>query len=331
MKPPLLCLHGPDGLEITLSPRGASWLSCRVPVEGETGPREVLAGSSDPEDPQRLACYAGATIGRWANRIAGAVLRRDGHVWPLVPHPAGSAHQLHGGPDGWSHRLWRVEEQAPDQAVFALHSPDGDQGFPGAVEVRVRYRLHPGRRLRIDFEACADAPTPLAMTNHAYFNLDGVGTPGDARAQRLRLHADAWMPVDAALIPTGPPVALDGEIRADDPMDLRRLRAADARPFATHPAMAAAGGYDHGWRLAPGHAQEAARLVSADGRLAMSIATSMPALQFYDGRALAPPCAGLALEPGWLPDSLGRDDTGQPDAWLRPGVPRHDWIEYRFG
>ncbi|WP_461549044.1 aldose epimerase family protein, partial [Sphaerotilus sulfidivorans] len=129
MKPLLLCLHGPDGLEITLSPRGASWLSCRVPVEGEAQPREVLAGGTDPEDPQRLACYAGATVGRWANRIAGAVLRRDGHVWPLLPHPAGSAHQLHGGPDGWSHRLWCIVQQAADQVVFALHSPGRRQGF----------------------------------------------------------------------------------------------------------------------------------------------------------------------------------------------------------
>lgn len=329
-------LHGPEedgdgtGLTVVVHPLGASWLSCRVPMGPGQAPREVLAGPGTATDARRRATYAGATIGRYANRIAGARLAATGHA--LAPHPPGSPHQLHGGPDGWDRRRWAVEHAAHDRVTFALHSPAGDQGFPGAVDARVHYAMRPGRALRITFEARADAPTPVAMTNHAYFNLDATapdGRPTDARGHRLWLNATHMLPVDAALVPR------DGGLAAvaGGAFDFATApRPADARPHADDPQIVAGGGgYDHGWLLAPACADGAAdalRLSSADGRLTMALRTTMPALQFYDGRAMD--CAGLALEPGWLADSPNRTGWPQPSCWLAAGEVRRGWVEYRF-
>lgn len=334
-------LRGADGLAITVTDFGATWLSCRVPMPDGTR-RETLVGTADPADPRRLAAYVGATVGRYANRIAGARLQRGDQSWTLVPQP-GSAHQLHGGPDSWANRHWQLVSQGDDHVEFILHSPDGDQGFPGAVTARVRYSVLPGLRVRIAYEAVSDAATPVAMTNHAYFNLDAGtdGTPTDARQHRLWLDAGQVLPVDAELIaldPKGPrPVA-------GTAFDFSDARPADARLHADDEQIRTVGGYDHGWLLSPGCAgalADALRLSSADGRLSMALRTTMPALQFYDGRALEGlptrdgtgthgPGAGLALEPGWLADSPNRPDWPQPSCWLAPGEVMRHHIEYRF-
>jgi aldose 1-epimerase len=333
-------LRSPDGLVIRVSDFGATWRSCQVPMpDGAT--REALIDTADLHDPHRLANYAGATVGRYANRIAHARLQRDGQVWPLVPQ-SGSAHQLHGGPDGWSHRRWAVVAQADDHIELILHSPEGDQGFPGAVTARVRYSVRPGLRVCIDYEAVSDAATPVAMTSHAYFNLDAPAPDGptDARQHRLWLDATHLLPVDAALIPLGGLQPVTGGA-----FDFSTPRPADAQPHAEDPQVrAAGGGYDHGWLLArtcAGAAADALRLTSADGRLTMALRTTMPALQFYDGRALADmptrdglgrhrAGAGLALEPGWLADSPNRPDWPQPTCWLAAGEVMRHRIEYRF-
>jgi aldose 1-epimerase len=127
------------GLELRLLSHGASWVGCSVPLRDGTR-RELLLGFDTLDQQRANRAYVGATVGRWANRIAGPVLQRDGRSWPLSTEP-GLAHQLHGGPGGFHQRDWTLKDLGAGHAVFGLHSPDGDQGFPGALDMTVRYAL----------------------------------------------------------------------------------------------------------------------------------------------------------------------------------------------
>jgi aldose 1-epimerase len=329
----MLELTGSDGLTLRLMNHGATWLSCQVPLP-DGSRREVLLGGPSPQAQQLGRAYMGATVGRYANRIANATLQRDGDVIALTPNP-GSRHQLHGGPGGLDTRVWEITSLQPDAVTFSLHSPAGEQGFPGNLRVQVSYRLSEPGCIEMETVAEVDAPCPLALTNHAYFNLDA--THADARTQRLRVAAAQVMPVDAELIPFGPPVDVAGSS-----FDFRRPQVIGSRWLADE-QQRLAGGYDHAWLLdesCADAAEPAAVLQSGDGRLQLSVHTSLPALQVYtgqflgtetgrDGRLYAP-CAGVALEPGFLPDSPNHPEWPQPSCWLRPGqVSRHRTV-YHF-
>lgn len=308
-------LVGADGLRLRLLDIGATWWSLQVPVPGEAPPREVLLGGATPEKHLNNRAYLGATVGRVANRIAGATITRNGNTWPLQAQP-GSPHQLHGGPDGYDRRRWQLREQRADRACWALHSPDGDQGFPGALDIEMTVTMAGDGVIEQRFIARSSAPTPVCLTNHAYFNLDG--RPGDVRAHRLQIDATHVAPVDEALIPLGQLAPVD-----DGVFDFRTLRRIDDQ---------AEGRYDHGLLLTPQARpmqHPAAVLVSGDGRLWMRLFTTMPALQLYTGGHLAgEPArdggtlaahAGVALEPQWLPDSVHHPEWPQPELWLAPG------------
>jgi aldose 1-epimerase len=300
------------GLELRLLRHGASWVGCRVPLR-DGARREVLLGFDTMAEQRANLAYVGATVGRWANRIAGPVLRRDGRSWPLTTAP-GLLHQLHGGPGGFHQRDWAVLKHDAGLVVFGLHSPDADQGFPGALDVTVRYALGPDLSVEVVFDALlqGEQACPVSLTNHAYFQLDDP--PGDVRHQRLRVDADSYLPVDAQGLPrNGPqPVAGAG-------FDFRRER---------HIGTA----LDHAFLLHGG-----ASLRSADHRVALHLWTSMPALQVYTGEFLPegtggrfPRFGGIALEPGWLADSPNHPEWPQPDCWLKPGVRWKHRIVYRF-
>ena len=186
----LIELAHPCGSRIVLMDWGATWLSCRVMVGGVE--REVLLGCTHLADYFKQTAYLGATIGRFANRIAGARMIREGKVYSLAPNEGGN--QLHGGPQGFNRRRWRVVEQSAEHVVFGIESEDGDQGFPGHLVATVGYRLQDGARIRIDYTATVDAPCPVNLTNHAYFNLDGAVT--DVRDHRLQIAAQHYLPVD---------------------------------------------------------------------------------------------------------------------------------------
>lgn len=329
----VLQLSDADGLTLTLMDWGATWLSCRVPLR-DGAPREVILGGPSPAAQRHGGGFLGATVGRYANRIAGARLQRGGQVWPLQAQP-GSRHTLHGGPLGLHAQRWQIAERSAAAVCFTLDSPAGDQGFPGRLQARVGYRLAGGGVIEMHAEAEVDAACPVALTNHSYFNLDGHA--GDARAHRLQLAAAAFVPVDAELIPLGAPAAVDGtgfDFRAPQTIASRWLADGQQRQ---------AGGYDHAYLLdlaCAGGRHAAAVLESADGRLALHLHTSLPALQLYtgqhlhqvpgrDGRPLAA-CAGIALEPGFLPDSPNHPEWPQPDCWLQPGQLYRHVIRYHL-
>jgi aldose 1-epimerase len=244
--------------------------------------------------------YLGALIGRYANRIAHARFPLDGVTYPLAPNNAPNS--LHGGERGFDKRVWEVEPVEHGLRLSRV-SPDGEEGFPGRLEVSATYTLQASGALRIAYEAVTDAPTVVNLTHHGYFNLGGPGS-GGAGGHELRLAASRYTPVDADLIPTG--VA---EV-ADTRFDFRTARKAGA-------------GYDHNFVLDKGVTDtpvEVAELHDpASGRV-LTVATTEPGLQVYTADHLGEPFApgdGIALETQHFPDSPNRPEF--PSTELRPG------------
>ncbi len=331
--PAVLTLRHPSGLALSLMDLGATWLSCKVPMPGGES-REVLLGRASTREPQAVGAFLGATIGRYANRIGQARIRRGDEVTQLTPN-AGSKHQLHGGPGGFDKLRWTIASEDEREAVFTLVSPDGDQGFPGQLDVSVTYRLLDGLVIEMQAEARTSAPTPVCLTNHAYFNLDAIH--GDARQQVLRIPAAKFLPVDGDLIPLGELAPVQGtgfDFREPKTLAHDWMRDEQQKPGA---------GYDHAFLLDAGCArmgQPAAQLRATDGSLAMELFTTLPSVQMYAGQYLGgipsrdgttyPACAGIALEPQFLPDSPNHPEWPQPSCWLMPGDVYRQTIRWHF-
>ncbi|WP_051967345.1 aldose epimerase family protein [Kitasatospora mediocidica] len=281
------------------------------------------------------AAYFGATAGRYANRIARGALPLDGRVHQLATQAGG--HTLHGGPDGFATRLWDGVVVRAGRRVgvrFRLHSPDGDQGFPGAVTAEVSYLLDPDGELSVGYRATTDAPTVVNLTNHAYFNLAGEGR-STVLDHLLQVNADRYTPVDPELIPLGPAEPVDGT-----PFDLREPRAIGRRIAADHPQIRlAGGGFDHNWVLDGTGLRQAAVLSHPGNGRRVECLTTEPGIQVYTanhfdgsltgryGRAY-PAHAGIALETQHFPDSPNRPEY--PSTVLRPGEEYRSTTVYRF-
>ncbi|SNS32243.1 aldose 1-epimerase [Geodermatophilus pulveris] len=289
-----------------------------------------LAGYLSEDDP-----YFGSLIGRYGNRIAEGRFTLDGttHQLPVNDGP----NTLHGGPGGFSERVWTATDVSDDEAAalqLVLVSADGDQGFPGTLTTTVTYRLEAPSRLTVHYQATTDAPTVVNLTQHTYWNLAGEGS-GDVYDHELRLDASGYTPVDETLIPTGEVAPVDGtpfDFREPTPIG-ERIRQADQQILFGQ-------GYDHNWAL--DRADDGAREGSdsedaleqaavlhdpASGRT-LTISTTEPGIQFYSGNFLDGTLVGtgggvyrqgdgLALETQHFPDSPNQPDF--PSTELRPG------------
>lgn len=327
----LSTLRNANGMVVTVMDWGATLLSCRVPMKDGTV-RETLLGCPSPEVYQQQTAFLGASIGRYANRIARSEFTLDGTRVQLVPSQG--ENQLHGGPDGFDKRRWRIVRQNEREVLYTLDSPDGDQGYPGELRATAHYTLSDDNGLVIEYRAQVDKPCPVNLTNHAYFNLDG--TQDDVRDHRLQLFASRWLPVNAEGIPESglQPV----ENTSFDFRTPKRI----AQDFLSDEAQQKTRGYDHAFLLdAPGElTMPAAEVWSADDKLQMSVFTTAPALQFYTGNFLEGTPAreqgeyqtwqGLALESEFLPDTPNHPEWPQPDCILRPGEDYRSITEYRF-
>ncbi|MBX9497686.1 galactose-1-epimerase [Yersinia enterocolitica] len=325
-------LHNKTGMSVTLMDWGATWLSAILPLKGGEK-RELLLGCQTPADYLHQAAYLGATVGRYANRIAKAQITVEGEILHLIPNQG--ENQLHGGPEGFHNRRWKKVTQDEKQVTYQLHSPDGDQGFPGNLTAEVQYLLTEDNRLEIHYQAQVDKTCPVNLTNHAYFNLDGEGR--DVRAHRLQLFADRYLPVGSDGIPTG---GLESVEKTG--MDFRQAKTL-ARDFLQDRGQQRVKGYDHAYllhRTCGATESPAAHLWSSDNQAQMSVYTTAPALQLYSGNFLGGTPArnggtyasytGVALESEFLPDSPNHPEWPQPDCWLKPGKTYRATTVYHF-
>ncbi|MFI6204899.1 aldose epimerase family protein [Streptomyces sp. NPDC051041] len=255
--------------------------------------------------------YFGALVGRYANRIARGRFALDGRTYALARN--NGPNSLHGGERGFDKRVWDAAEVEHGVRLTRV-SPDGEEGFPGRLEVAATYTLDEAGALRIAYEAVTDAPTVVNLTNHSYFDLGGSGHAG---GHELRLAASRLTPVDADLIPTGALQDVSGTR-----FDFRRARAVGT-------------GYDHNFVLDKGVTDtpvEVAELYDpASGRV-LTVATTEPGLQLYTADHVGAPFApgaGVALETQHFPDSPNRPEF--PSTVLRPGEVFRSETVYGFG
>ena len=313
-------LQNGAGLRLGVLDFGATLTSLSVPVDGSY--RNVLL-ACEPFDYPRQSAYLGAMVGRFANRIGGARLEREGQQWSLDANEGTTC--LHGGSHSLHNHLWEVSDQTTDSLRLHTRLADGEQGFPGNLYIVLEYRLEE-LDLVIELTATTDAPTPVNLTSHAYFNLDG----GDVRDHTITIAADHYLPIDERSLPLG-------KAEVEGPFDLRHRRLV-GEEWLSHPQQIRARGYDHCFLLNPLPGQAAVTLVSGDGRLGMEMYTDQPGVQLYTGNWLAGTPArgggewqnhqGLCLEAQQLPDSPNRPELGDP--WLLPGETYRHVTRYRL-
>lgn len=322
-------LSSSDGLKLQVSTLGAAWISCRVPLPGGEC-REVLLGHPDPKTYPLEGGYLGQFIGRYANRIAGARFPLPGGgVAQLLANEG--TNQLHGGAFGFHSRHFEVVECSDNHLHLALHSPDGDQGFPGALDLDLHYRVLEGLRLHVDWQVRCSAPCPVNLTHHAYFNLDAKHV--DTRDHRLRIAGGRYLPVGTDLLPTGEIRKVDGsafDLR-EGPVLRNAMRAAESQQLAV------GHGFDHNWLLDK-PIEAAAELSNAE--LKLQISSDLPGIQVYTGQYLtgsrsrdgSPYAAysGVALEPQYFPDSPNHPEWPQPSCWVKSDQVMRHWIKYNF-
>lgn len=283
--------------------------------------------------------YFGATVGRYANRIANGTFALDGQRYTLAKN--NGPNSLHGGTQGFDRVVWAITDVTNGteaSATFTYVSPDGDQGYPGELRVSVTYALNERNELTTRFRATTNRPTVVNLTNHSYFNLSGANSGRDILGARLTILADYYTPVQQGLIPTG-------ELKpvAGTPFDFRSAHFVGERLHDGAEAQLILGrGYDHNYVL-NGGATEAPKLAArledpVSGRV-MELLTTEPGLQFYSGNFLDGTSVGkgnhiyrqseaLCLEPQRFPDSPNQPSF--PSARLDPGrVYRHVTV-YRF-
>jgi aldose 1-epimerase len=313
-----ILLGEPDGLQVEVLTYGAILRRLTFPVRGSR--RDLILFFDRLEHYERDRSYVGPVVGRFGNRIAHGRFTLDGQVHQVTANEG--ANHLHGGALGFSKRLWRVLTIEGSRVILGLHSPAGEEGYPGNVDATIELQAR-GDSLFIRLGARTDAPTPINLTYHPYFNITG-DFRAPATDQRLRIPADHYLPVGPGLIPTGELAPVAGTS-----FDFRASRKLKPPPADSHPQLKLAGGYDHCWVLSP-DADCACELSAHD--LTLTMRGSGPGLQFYNGQYLSrshPTLGnGVILEPQGLPDAPNH--AGFPDSILRPGEAYRAEIEYRL-
>lgn len=332
-------LQNMNGLRAEISDYGGTLVRLLAP-DRHGRFRDVVLGFDSLSGYLDHSPYFGCIIGRFGNRIAGGRFTLDGNVYQLATNnaPGGIPCHLHGGLKGFDKKIWKAEpfSSADGPALRLSHrSVDGDEGYPGNLDVTVTYTLGADGALRLDYAATTDQPTPLNLTNHTYFNLAGEGS-GDVLGHVLTLNATHYTPVNPGLIPTGAIAPVAGT-----PLDFRTPQRIGDRIDQPAEQLRLAGGYDHNFVLDAREgrpALAAAVFEPQSGRL-LEILTTEPGVQFYSGNFLSGNFAGkgghiyrrrggFCLETQHFPDSPNQPHF--PSAILRPGMTWRSTTVFRF-
>jgi aldose 1-epimerase len=331
-------LTNKNGVEAAITNYGGAIVSLKVPDRHGTL-EDVVLGYDSVEGYVADKVYFGAIVGRYGNRIARAQFTLDGKTYTLAKN--NGENTLHGGIKGFNKAVWSAKEiSAKDGQALELTylSKDGEEGFPGNLQVRVVYTLTDANELKIEYSATTDKKTVVNLTNHAYFNLLGVGLgSGDVLGHVLMIEADKFTPVDATLIPTGELRSVEGT-----PFDFRKPTKIGERIDSNDEQIKLGGGYDHNFvlrRKAGDPISLAARVVEpASGRI-LDVWTTEPGVQLYTGNFLDgsvhgkgevayPKRSAFCLETQHFPDSPNQPKF--PSTELKPGERYQTTTIYKF-
>ena len=315
-------LKNPNGVEVAITNYGGTITSIKAPDRHGVFD-DVVLGYETLDEYVQNPRYFGALIGRYANRIAGGRFSLNGVEYQLARN--NGANHLHGGVNGFDKRIWQASVTTDTDAVHLEYfSSDGEESYPGNLNVAVDYSLNDENELRIDYHATTDKDTIVNLTNHSYFNLGGQGS-GDILGHELTLNADSFTPVSTDLIPTGEIRSVDGT-----EMDFRSGR------------VIGNGGYDHNFVLNDwnhGSIRSVARLRAPKSGRVLEVLTTQPGIQFYSGNFLDGTLkgkggvvyqqyAGLCLETQHFPDAPNHPNF--PTTVLRAGEQYREMTIYRF-
>lgn len=312
-KASLYYLKNKNDMEIAVSDYGATLVKVLIPDKnGEI--QDVVLGYDTSEEYERANEHFGATVGRVANRIGGASFVLHGKEYRLFANVDGNS--LHGGKDFYGKRVWKVEREEPQKITFFLHSPDGDQGYPGNLDIRVTYELTDRNGIKITYHGTTDQDTPVNLTNHSYFNLSGHAS-GTVLEQKVMIDGDGYTRADAQSITTGEILPVEGT-----PMDFRSYKAIGAEIDEDVEALRLGRGYDHNWVLNGTGLRRVAGMVSEKTGIRMEVYTDLPGMQFYTANYLKQQPGkegavyrkrdGACFETQYFPDAIHKEHFAGP-------------------
>jgi len=316
----LFILKNKNGAHAAISNYGARWINMFVPGEKQDL-INVIAGFDTIEAYQQpSATYYGATVGRYANRIASGIFTVTGNNYILAKN--NNSNHLHGGNKGFNAVVWDVIIANETTVTFSYLSPDGEEGYPGNMEVTVTYTLTDDNQMKISFSATTDKETVINLTNHAYFNLNGAGTIDE---HSLTINADFYTPINENLIPVGTFVSVN-----DSPFDFRNAKKIYPNIYAEDLQIKYGSGYDHNFILnKKGIELSLAAMVEGNiSKIKMDVLTTEPGLQFYSGNFMDGTNiltngttdhhrTAFCLETQHFPDSPNKENF--PTTILKPG------------
>ncbi len=325
---------GNGTLDATITNYGARLMSLIVP-DALGIKKDIVWGFPTPEEYKEAdELYYGATIGRMANRISGASFKINGEKYQLEPNDF--PNHLHGGKNGFHNRIWEVIGQGVDFVTMFLHSPSGEGGYPGCLDIQVKYRITENNGLKISYQAQADRNTPINLAHHSYFNFTGSES-WDILQHILKINADYYTPIHESGIP-------DGSFKnvGNTPFDFRSQKFIGAQIDSDHPQIKMGKGYDHNFVLKKENSSEIILAAEAfeplSGRM-MQVWTNQPGLQFYTSNFLSGKDVGkngksytarsaFCLETQHFPDSPNKPHF--PSCFISPDESYNYSCEYRF-
>jgi aldose 1-epimerase len=325
-------LNNTNGVEARFTNVGATLMSLRVrDRDGKLA--DIVLGYDDLKGYEQGKSYFGASIGRYGNRIGKATFQLNGNTYHLSKNDGENT--LHGGIKGFNKVVWDAKQARTKDAsslTFTYVSKDGEEGYPGTLNVTIKYTLTAANELRLEYKATADKDTVQNLTHHSYFNLVGGG---DILSHELMLDADRFTPVDSGLIPTGELRPVDGT-----PFDFRKPTAIGSRINQADEQLKLGKGYDHNWVLngEMGKLRLAARVTEPTTGRVMEVLTTEPGIQFYSGNFLNGEAGkggkkyefrnGFCLETQHFPDSPNKPKF--PTTTLKAGQTYRSTTIYKF-